>query len=147
MFIPGYLIVEPWHGCSKDGLCGSKKYPYSLQGRSLEIPRGRGGVLSIMPKFMEISVGNLMEWSGPSGKLPDQLVGPVRPKFTVPFSKILVSSAAAVYFSSWRKVWEATHYISVVYANFQHQNMLSRSGSHRNSACITTSRQSCSYEP
>ena len=47
------------------------------------------GMLSIKPKFPEISVGNLVD-----------------PKFTIPFSNILISSAAllstAVYFSSYQ---------------------------------------------
>ena len=50
-----------------------------------------------------------------TGGPPGGPLWPVGPKFTVPFSQIIVSSAAllstAAYFSSWRKVWEATNYI------------------------------------
>ena len=47
-------------------LCRSRKNPYPPHGRSLEIPRGRGGVLEA--KFLEAMYENKLEFPGGGGE-------------------------------------------------------------------------------
>ena len=59
------VVVLCFRGCSHDTrMCGSRNYPYSPHGRSLEIPRGRG---DLKAKLLEGQYEAKQEFCGVCG--------------------------------------------------------------------------------